>query len=67
LAPRSGIAARCTCAAGAEPTEVADGIALWTKPKAEITPADYADFYRGLTGHFDEPALTVERGLRPAA
>jgi molecular chaperone HtpG len=44
---------------GAEPTEVADGIALWTKPKAEITAADYTDFYRGLTGQFDEPALTV--------
>jgi molecular chaperone HtpG len=44
---------------GAEPTEVADGIALWTKPKSEITPADYTDFYRGLTGQFDEPALTV--------
>jgi molecular chaperone HtpG len=44
---------------GAEPTEVADGIALWTKPKSEVTPADYTDFYRGLTGQFDEPALTV--------
>jgi molecular chaperone HtpG len=44
---------------GAEPTEVADGIALWTKPKSEITVADYTDFYRGLTGQFDEPALTV--------
>jgi molecular chaperone HtpG len=44
---------------GAEPAEVADGAALWTKPKADITAADYTDFYRGLTGHFDEPALTV--------
>jgi molecular chaperone HtpG len=44
---------------GAEPVEVADGIALWTKPKAEITAADYTDFYRGLAGQFDEPALTV--------
>jgi molecular chaperone HtpG len=44
---------------GAEPTEVADGIALWTKPKAEITAADYTDFYRGISGQFDEPALTV--------
>ena len=44
---------------GAEPAEVADGIALWTKPKNEISPAEYTDFYRGLTGHFDEPALTV--------
>jgi molecular chaperone HtpG len=44
---------------GAEPVEVSDGIALWTKPKAEITAADYSDFYRGLGGQFDEPALTV--------
>jgi molecular chaperone HtpG len=44
---------------GAEPAEVADGAALWTKPKSEITAADYTDFYRSLTGQFDEPALTV--------
>ena len=44
---------------GAEPAEVADGAALWTKPKADITAADYTDFYRGLAGLFDEPALTV--------
>ena len=44
---------------GAEPSEVADGAALWAKPKSEIAAADYTDFYRGITGHFDEPALTV--------
>jgi len=44
---------------GAEPSEVVDGAALWTKPKADITAADYTDFYRGLAGQFDEPALTV--------
>ena len=44
---------------GAEPAEIADGAALWTKPKAEITPADYTDFYRSIAGQFDEPALTV--------
>ena len=44
---------------GAEPSEVADGAALWTKPKADITVADYTDFYRGISGQFDEPALTV--------
>jgi molecular chaperone HtpG len=44
---------------GAEPSEVADGAALWTKPKGDITAADYADFYRGISGQFDEPALTV--------
>jgi molecular chaperone HtpG len=44
---------------GAEPSEVADGAALWTKPKSEITPSDYTDFYRSVAGQFDEPALTV--------
>ncbi|HEX7230670.1 MAG TPA: molecular chaperone HtpG, partial [Candidatus Binatia bacterium] len=44
---------------GAEPAEVADGAALWTKPKSEISAADYTDFYRSVAGQFDEPALTV--------
>ena len=44
---------------GAEPSEVADGAALWAKPKSEISAADYTDFYRSITGHLDEPALTV--------
>src|SRR4051795_10779557 len=43
----------------AEPQEVADGAALWIKPRAEIKPEDYTDFYRSLAGQFDEPALTV--------
>jgi molecular chaperone HtpG len=44
---------------GAEPVEVADGAALWTKPRSEIGATEYTDFYRSLAGHFDEPALTV--------
>jgi molecular chaperone HtpG len=44
---------------GAEPSEITDGAALWAKPKAEITPADYTDFYRSVAGQFDEPALTI--------
>ncbi|HEY7663892.1 MAG TPA: molecular chaperone HtpG [Xanthobacteraceae bacterium] len=44
---------------GAEPSQVADGAALWTKPRSEISSADYADFYRSLAGQLDEPALTV--------
>ena len=44
---------------GAEPAEITDGAALWTKPKSEITAADYTDFYRSIAGAFDEPALTV--------
>jgi molecular chaperone HtpG len=45
--------------AGAEPTEITDGAALWTKPKSEITAADYTDFYRSIAGQFDEPAATI--------
>ena len=44
---------------GAEPAEIADGAALWTKPRSEIDAAAYTDFYRGLAGEIDEPALTV--------
>jgi molecular chaperone HtpG len=44
---------------GAQPAEVADGAALWTKSKSEISTADYTDFYRSVAGQFDEPALTV--------
>ena len=44
---------------GAEPSEITDGAALWAKPKPEITPADYTNFYRSLAGQFDEPTLTI--------
>jgi molecular chaperone HtpG len=44
---------------GAEPQEIADGAALWVKPRSEITPEEYTDFYRSVAGQFDEPALTV--------
>ena len=44
---------------GKEPRRIADGVALWTKPKSEITQEQYTDFYRQLSGGFDEPALTA--------
>jgi molecular chaperone HtpG len=44
---------------GAQSSEITDGAALWAKPKSEIKPADYTDFYRGIAGAFDEPALTI--------
>jgi molecular chaperone HtpG len=44
---------------GAEPAEIADGAALWTKPKSEISAADYTDFYRSAANQAGEPALTV--------
>ncbi|MGE0423209.1 MAG: molecular chaperone HtpG [Reyranellaceae bacterium] len=44
---------------GAEPTEIADGAALWARPRSEVTAEDHKDFYRSVAGQFDEPALTV--------
>jgi len=46
-------------APGAEPTQLTDGTALWTKSKNDITSEEYTDFYRGVSGQYDEPALTV--------
>ena len=45
--------------ADGEAKAVSDGAALWAKSKADITPEQYTEFYRGLGGHFDEPALTI--------
>jgi len=45
--------------AGGEPAEISDGAALWAKPKAEISAADYTDFYRSIAGQFDEPTATI--------
>jgi molecular chaperone HtpG len=45
--------------AEAEPSSVTDGLALWTKSKNDITPEEYTDFYRGVSGQYDEPALNV--------
>src|SRR5690606_8836142 len=44
---------------GETPREVTDGTALWVRPKSEITEADYADFYRGISGSYDEPVWTL--------
>ena len=44
---------------GAEPEQIADGAALWARPKSEITKDEYADFYRSVAGQFDEPALVT--------
>jgi len=43
----------------AEPKQLADGAALWTRPRAEISTEEYRDFYRSAAGQFDEPALTL--------
>jgi molecular chaperone HtpG len=46
-------------APGEEPQRLSDGVALWAKSKSDISDEDYADFYRQLSGQFDEPALTI--------
>jgi molecular chaperone HtpG len=43
----------------AEPAQITDGSALWTKSKAEVTNEEYQGFYQSLSGQYDEPALTV--------
>ncbi|MEJ7925758.1 molecular chaperone HtpG [Sphingobium sp. AN641] len=42
-----------------EERQVADGAALWTKAKSDISEEDYVDFYRSVAGQFDTPALTL--------
>jgi molecular chaperone HtpG len=44
---------------GAEPATLADGAALWTRPKSEISKAEYVDFYRSVAGQYDEPAAII--------
>ncbi|MER9167826.1 molecular chaperone HtpG [Mesorhizobium australicum] len=44
---------------GAEARDIADGTALWVRPKSEIKPEEYTDFYRGVSGQYDEPAATI--------
>ncbi|WP_298223294.1 molecular chaperone HtpG [Acidocella sp.] len=36
-----------------------EGKALWRKNRAEITQEDYADFYRHVGHHFDDPFATI--------
>lgn len=43
----------------AEPQQVADGAALWTRAKSDISEEEYTDFYRSNAGQFDAPALTL--------
>ncbi|WP_215766537.1 molecular chaperone HtpG [Gluconobacter cerinus] len=36
-----------------------EGTALWRKPKADITPEQYTEFYRHIARAFDEPYATM--------
>lgn len=44
---------------GAEPSQISDGAALWIKQKSEISKEDYKDFYRSVSGQYDEPLSNV--------
>lgn len=44
---------------GAEPSQISDGAALWVKQKSEISKQDYDDFYRSVSGQYDEPLANV--------
>jgi molecular chaperone HtpG len=44
---------------GAEPRRIGDGVAIWAKSKSDITAEQYTEFYRSLSGQWDEPALTA--------
>lgn len=46
-------------APGAEPKRVAEGRALWSRPRADITEQEYVSFYQSISGRYDEPALTL--------
>jgi molecular chaperone HtpG len=42
-----------------EPRQLNSARALWSRPRQEVTPAEYAECYRQVTHHFDEPKLTI--------
>jgi molecular chaperone HtpG len=42
-----------------EPRQINSASALWQRRKSELKPEDYAQFYRAVTGGFDEPAMTL--------
>lgn len=44
---------------GKDAAPLSDGSALWAKPKSEITPEAYKEFYGNVSGQWDEPALTL--------
>jgi molecular chaperone HtpG len=42
-----------------EPRRLTEGAAVWAKPRSAVTPEEYTEFYRSLSGQYDEPALTI--------
>jgi len=53
------IAIPIALAADGEEETVNAALALWTRPKNEIAPEQYAEFYRHASHLFDEPWLTI--------
>lgn len=43
----------------AEPKRLAEGRALWTRSRTDISQKEYAAFYQSLSGRFDDPAMTL--------
>lgn len=46
-------------ALGDNPEPINKASALWTRPRSEISEADYTEFYRHVSHAFDEPWLTL--------
>lgn len=44
---------------GPRTRRIADGAAIWMKPRGAVSQEDYTSFYQSLGGQFDEPALTL--------
>ena len=44
---------------GAAEKTLADGSAVWRKPKSSVSKEEYAEFYGHVSGQYDEPALTI--------
>lgn len=39
--------------------QLADGTALWTKSKSDVSAEEYKEFYGHVSGQYDDPALTL--------
>lgn len=50
---------RIAAANGEPERQINSASALWTKPKADITPEQYKEFYHGTAMMFDDPAATI--------
>ena len=47
-------------AAGSETTrQINEASAIWTRPKADITPEQYKEFFGHLSGSYSDPAITL--------